>query len=75
MAQLSYATAGGWLKVPGTMILRAAIFIAARISLAAASGSTAIPVSAELIFQPMAARIEKTCQAAVVFSGYHGDKM
>jgi hypothetical protein len=30
---------------------------------------------AELVFHPMATHIERTCQAAAVFSGYHGDKM
>jgi hypothetical protein len=33
------------------------------------------PVKTELVFYSMAAHIEKTCQAAVVFTGYHGDKM
>jgi hypothetical protein len=29
----------------------------------------------ELIFHSLAAHIEKTCKAAVVFTGYHGDKV
>lgn len=33
------------------------------------------PSRTELIFHAMAAHIEKTTQAAVVFSGYHGDKV
>jgi hypothetical protein len=33
------------------------------------------PSKTELVFHSMAAHIEKTCQAAVVFTGYHGDKM
>lgn len=33
------------------------------------------PAKTELVFHSMAAHIEKTCQAAVVFTGYHGDKM
>jgi hypothetical protein len=33
------------------------------------------PSKTELIFHTMAAHIAKTCQAAVVFTGYHGDKM
>src|SRR5262249_42439501 len=33
------------------------------------------PAKTELIFHSMAAHIEKHCQAAVVFTGYHGDKM
>lgn len=33
------------------------------------------PAKTELIFHSMAEHIEKTCQAAVVFTGYHGDKM
>lgn len=33
------------------------------------------PSKTELVFHTMAAHIAKTCQAAVVFTGYHGDKM
>jgi hypothetical protein len=33
------------------------------------------PMQAELAFHSMAAHIEKMCQAAVVFTGYHGDKV
>jgi hypothetical protein len=33
------------------------------------------PSKTELVFHSMAAHIERTCQAAVVFTGYHGDKM
>lgn len=33
------------------------------------------PAKTELVFHSMTAHIEKSCQAAVVFTGYHGDKM
>jgi hypothetical protein len=33
------------------------------------------PAKTELVFYSMAAHIEENCQAAVVFTGYHGDKM
>jgi hypothetical protein len=33
------------------------------------------PQKTELVFHSMAAHIEKHCPAAVVFTGYHGDKM
>jgi hypothetical protein len=33
------------------------------------------PLRAELVFHTMATHIEKTCQAAVVYTGYHGDKV
>ena len=33
------------------------------------------PAKTELVFHSMAAHIEKTCEAAVVFTGYHGDKL
>lgn len=33
------------------------------------------PAKTELVFHSMAAHIEKNCPAAVVFTGYHGDKM
>jgi hypothetical protein len=33
------------------------------------------PAKTELVFHSMAAHIEKTCEAAVVFTGYHGDKV
>jgi hypothetical protein len=33
------------------------------------------PTKTELVFHSMAAHIEKNCEAAVVFTGYHGDKM
>jgi hypothetical protein len=33
------------------------------------------PQKTELVFYSMAAHIEKHCPAAVVFTGYHGDKM
>jgi hypothetical protein len=33
------------------------------------------PARTELVFHTMTAHIERNCQAAVVFTGYHGDKM